>query len=91
MQSSNLEHRILDWNDEGNHIQKILLDYDWEYREKICAKCPLEIQKKLECFRVNNYKNNIQETHCRKMDKARTQKYRKLITKFIQFHPLSNR
>ena len=91
MQSSNLDHRVLDWKEEGTHIQKILLDYDWKYRKKICEKCPVETQKKLECFKVDNFNEGIQETHCKKMSKARTQKYRKLITNFIQFHPSSNR
>lgn len=91
MQSPSLNDRTLDWQEEGIHIKKILLDYDWEYRKKICVKCPIEIQKKLQCLRIDNYKEGIQETHCKKMDKARTQKYRKLILSFISFHPLSNR
>jgi hypothetical protein len=57
-------------------LKEELLDYDWKYRLKICTKCPLETQERLRCFRVNNYKNNIQETHCSKMDKARVQKFR---------------
>ena len=61
-------------------LKEELLDYDWKYRLKICSKCPLETQKKLQCFKVDNFKiiDNIQvqETHCSKMDKARVQKFR---------------
>ena len=60
-----------------------LLDYDWKYRKKICVKCPLETQKKLQCFRVNNFKDGIQETHCSKMDKARVQKFRGRINNLL--------
>jgi len=86
----NLQERITDWHEEGEHIKKLLLDYDWEYRKKICTKCPIEIQQKLKCFRVNNFESGIQETHCKKMDRARTQKYRKTMMNFINFHPLRN-
>lgn len=85
----NLQERITDWHEEGNHIQKLLSDYDWNYRKKICTKCPLETQQKLNCLRVNNFQDGVQETHCKKMDRARTEKYRKTILKFINFHPLS--
>ena len=87
MQNITLRERIIDWHEEGEHIKKLLLDYDWDYRRKVCTKCPLTTQRKLKCFRVNNFKDEIQETHCKKMDKARTQKYRKTIMKFINFHP----
>ena len=90
MQNENLQARIIDWHEEGEHIKKLLLDYDWEYRKKICTNCPLETQQKLRCLRVNNFKDGIQETHCKKMDRARTQKYRKIIMNFINFHPLRN-
>lgn len=84
----NLQARIIDWHEEGEHIKKLLLDYDWSYRKKICTKCPIETRQKLRCFRVDNFKDEIQETHCKKMDRARTQKYRKTIMNFINFHPL---
>ena len=84
----NLQARIIDWHEEGEHIKKLLLDYDWKYRKKICTKCPIGAKQKLRCFRVNNFKDGIQETHCKKMDRARTQKYRKTIMNFINFHPL---
>jgi hypothetical protein len=90
LQNENLQARVTDWHEEGNHIKKLLLDYDWEYRKKICAKCSLETKQELRCFSVNNFKDGIQETHCRKMDNARTQKYRKTMMNFINFHPLRN-
>lgn len=90
MQNENLRARIIDWYEEGNHIKKLLLDYDWEYRKKVCTKCSLETRQELRCFRVDNFKDEIQETHCKKMDKARTQKYRKTMMNFIDFNPLRN-
>lgn len=90
MQHENLQARIIDWHEEGEHVKKLLLGYDWEYRKKICTKCPLETKQKLRCFSVNNFKDGIQETHCKKMHRARTQKYRKTIMNFINFHPLRN-
>ena len=76
-----------DWNDLGEYFKDKLIEYDWQYRKKICIKCPLDIQKKLKCFRVDNFKDGIQETHCKKMDNARTQKFRKWIWMFISYHP----
>ena len=80
----------MDWLEEGTHIQKLLREYNWNYREKICTKCPLEIQKKLKCIKVNNFQNGIQETYCKKMTKARSGKFRKIILKYMDFHPSSN-
>lgn len=88
--SENYHNRILDWHEEGTHIQQLLRKYNWQYRKKICTKCPLETQRNLNCFKVDNFKNGIQETHCKKMNKARTQKFRKIILGFMKFHPLSN-
>lgn len=90
MQNENRRARIIDWQEEGNHIKKLLIDYDWEYREKICTKCSLETKQELRCFKVDNFKDGIQETHCKKMNKARTQRYRKIIMNFIDFNPLRN-
>lgn len=84
----NLQGRITDWHEEGEHVKKLLLDYDWKYRKKICSKCSAETRKKLRCFKVDNFKDGVQETHCKKMEKARTQKHRKTILNFINFHPL---
>jgi len=90
LQNENIQARIIDWHEEGNHIKKLLLDYDWEYRKKICSKCSLGTRQKLRCLSVDNFQDGIQETHCGKMDKARTQKYRKTMMNFINFHPLWN-
>ena len=56
------------------------IEYNWKYRQRICVKCPIETQKKLECHKVDNYRIvsgvEIQETHCSKLEKARVQKFR---------------
>ena len=32
------------------------IEYNWKYRKKICSKCPLETQKRLNCYRVDNFR-----------------------------------
>lgn len=83
--------RVIDWQEEGNHIQKLLHDYNNEYRKKICTKCTLEEQQKRNCVRIDMYTNKgIQITSCSHMDKARNRKYNKLIRKFMHSNPALN-
>ena len=89
--NENNHNRIIDWQEEGAHIQKLLREYNWEYRKKICINCPIENQEKLNCHKEDNYKGGFQETYCSKMTKARSQKFRKTILKFMKFHPLNSR
>lgn len=89
--NKNYHNRILDWQEEGTHIQKLLREYNWEYRKKICVNCSLYTQKKLKCYKEDNFKDGIQETYCSKMTKARSQKFRKMILKFMRFHPSNSR
>ena len=89
--NENHHNRILDWQEEGIHIQELLREYNWEYRKKICVSCPIESQEKLNCQKEDNYKDGLQETYCSKMTKARSQKFRKIILKFMKFHPLNSR
>ena len=59
------------------------IEYNWKYRQRICVKCPIETQKKLECHKVDNYRIvsgvEIQETHCSKLEKARANKFRSRV------------
>ena len=59
------------------------IEYSWKYRQKICVKCPHETQKKLECYKVDNYRIvsgvEVQETHCSKLEKARANKFRSRV------------
>ena len=75
------------WNEKGQDLKEILLDYNWQYRKKICTKCPLSEQKRRQCFRVDNYRiiqgEKIQETHCKWMNKARVAKFGDMISSFI--------
>ena len=87
--NENYHNRVLDWHEEGKHIQKMLREYNWEYRKKICSKCTDEMQKKLHCRKEDNFKDGIQETYCDKMTRARSQKFRKTILKYMNFHPLN--
>ena len=85
------DNRYVDWQEEGSYIQKIIRQYNWEYREKICSKCPIEKQQKLNCVKIDNFKNGIQETYCSKMTKSRSKKFKKIILKYMDFHPSNSR
>jgi len=79
---------IREWHERGLSLKEEILDYNWGYRKKICSKCSLEQQEFRGCFKVNNSKNRIQETHCESMVRAGTQKFRKKIKAFLYSHPL---
>ncbi|MGI0073372.1 MAG: hypothetical protein ACREA3_06140 [Nitrosotalea sp.] len=87
MSIEEIHSRLEDWQEEGLRLKKELLDYNWQYRKKICIKCPMEQKIKLNCHKVNNFVDGIQETHCRKLIRARTQKFRKQINEFLDLHP----
>jgi len=36
---------IKKWHDEGEKLEQELINYDWEYRKKICSKCSIEEQQ----------------------------------------------
>lgn len=88
MHGTILDIKIKKWHDEGEILEQELINNDWEYRKKNCSKCSKEEQKKLHCLKVNNFKEGIQETHCKKLVHARTQKNKKKIEGFIESHPL---
>lgn len=75
-----LNERIQDYDEAWDWLGKKAIEYDWQYRQQICSKCPIETQKKLDCFKVDNFKIidgiEIQETHCSKLEKARANKFR---------------
>jgi len=79
---------IQGWHKQGSSLKEAMIAYNWEYRKKICSKCPLETQQKLNCMRFPNYKEGIQETHCKKLIQARTREFKKNIEGFLESHPL---
>lgn len=80
--------RVEDWKEEGLHMKKLLLDYDKQYRSKICTTCSLEQQVKRRCQALDMYNSEgVQLKHCNHMNKARVRKYKKRIRKHIQLHP----
>ena len=70
----------------GDELKQAVLDYNWNYRVKICTKCTR--QEELKCHKVNNFRIidgvKIQETHCRKLINARTAKLRHKIKAFFR-------
>lgn len=64
-------------------------EYNWSYRFRICQNCPLEQQKKRNCYRVkDSYKIikgvKLQQTHCKWLQNARANKFRDLMKKFFR-------
>ncbi|MCV0401228.1 MAG: hypothetical protein K5777_04545 [Nitrosopumilus sp.] len=83
-----IEKKMDKWHDSGAKLQDALEQYNWEYRKKICVKCPLEVQQKLHCIKGDRVVEGIQETYCEKLVRARTKKMEKKIDEFLESHPL---
>jgi len=80
--------RVEDWKEEGRHVKKLLLDYDKQYRSKICSTCSPEQQQKRNCLKLDMYTSGgVQLKHCSHMDNARVRKHKHTIRKHIQLHP----
>ncbi len=88
-----LEQKIQDYDEAWNWLGRRAIEYNWQYRKKICSKCPLETQKKLQCVKFDNYKIiegvKIQETHCSKLQKARANKLRNHIKHVFALDPFA--
>ena len=85
------EQAVWDWINQGLKLKHEMIEYNWEFRNDVCTECTNELKKKLLCHTVNNFRGNIQETHCKKLVKARTKKFEKKIGGFLNLHPLCNR
>ena len=79
------------WQNPGLILKKEMLEYNWQYRHKICSKCSKEQQKQLQCHKVDRFVNGIQETHCKKLIRARTKKFKKKIDSLLEINPLCYR
>ena len=88
-----LKERIQDYDESWNWLGRKAIEYNCGYRKKICLKCSLETQKKLECYKVNNYKIidgvKIQETHCSKLEKSRANKLRNHVKHVFALDPFT--
>lgn len=75
------------WHNEGSGLKEELESYNWEYRFKICSKCPFEVQKKRGCIQGRKFKKIhgkiLQETYCDWLIKARTKKFKNKINAFL--------
>jgi len=85
------EERMKDYDEAWQWLTRHVIQYDWNYRKKICTKCPLETQEKLKCFKVNNFKIidgvKIQKTYCSKLKKARAKKFKNHIKHVLAMNP----
>lgn len=90
-QCNPMKDRMQDMHEAWNWLGRITIAYDWKYRKKICAKCPLETQKRLECYRVDNFEmvdgERIQETHCSKLERARENRLRNHVNHVFEMSP----
>ncbi len=86
------KERMQDYDEAWQWLTYHVIQYDWNYRKKICTKCPLETQEKLNCFKVDNFKIidgvKIQKTYCSKLKKARAKKFRTHIKHIFAMSPL---
>lgn len=86
-----LQDRIQDYDEAWNWLGRRVKEYNWEYRARVCTKCPLEIQQKLRCHKVDNFEvingQKIQETHCIKLRRARANRLRNHIRHVFKMNP----
>ena len=86
------KERIKDYDEAWEWLTYHVIQYDWEYRMKICTKCTLETQEKLKCQKINDFRvidnMKIQKTYCSKMKKARSNKFRNHIKHVFAMNPL---
>lgn len=89
VKSSNPQiHQVDEWRKQGWSIVEDMEIYEWNYRKKICSKCSKKKQRELNCFKVENFVDYIQETYCRKLENARTRMFSTQIEKFFENYPL---
>lgn len=86
-----LKDKIRDWDESWNWLGRITIEYNWKYRQRVCSKCPREAQIKWDCHRINKFRlvngKLIQETHCRKLKRARANKLRNHIKHVLALYP----
>jgi hypothetical protein len=85
--------RVQDHDEAWNWLGRHAIEYNWQYRKKICLKCSLETQNILNCMRFDNYQVidgvKIQETHCSKLENARAKKLRNHVKHVLALNPLT--
>jgi len=86
------EERMKDYDEAWQWLTYHVIQYDWNYRKKICINCSLETQEKLNCSKVDTFKFidgiKIQKTYCSKLKKARANKFRNHIKHVFTLSPL---
>ena len=86
------KERMQDWDESWQWIGRHMIKYDWNYRKKICTKCPLETKKKWKCYTSPNSSKiidgvKIQKTYCKKLKNARANKFRNHIKHALALNP----
>ena len=75
------------WHNTGEGLQEELEIYNWEYRFKICSKCPIKIQHERGCIKGVKHRTirgkTLRDTYCNWLVKARTKKFKDKINSFI--------
>ncbi len=79
------------WNEKGMTLKEKMDEYTWSYIKKFCSKCAFRNSKKYNCISLQYWRDGFQETHCDKLARARTQKFKKEFAVLMSSHPLANR
>ena len=87
-----LLERIQDHDEAWEWLTYHIIQYDWDYRKRICTKCTLETQEKLKCQKINDFRVvdgiKIQKTYCSKLKKSRSSKFKNHIKHVFTMNPL---
>lgn len=79
------EARLRDWEEDGDHLQKLCDEYEDSYRKKICSKCTQEQKIKRKCIEIEVDGRAL--TYCNHMNYAKCRKFRKEIRHNVESHP----
>ena len=83
------QNRIIDWEEERDHIFDLFEIHKEKYRKKICVKCNDEQKVQRNCGVGKGLDSNgNMRTYCAHMDRACTKKYQKRVWNHIDLHPL---
>lgn len=83
------QERIIDWHENGLHLNRLFLEYDENYRKKICVNCTKTQRKIRNCYACDGIDSNgNSNTSCKHMTNAKCKKFKKQINDHINFHPV---
>ena len=83
------QERITDWRESQDQINMLIEKHHEKYRQRVCTKCTAEQKIKRNCAYKEEFDSNGNlKTYCNHMNHAGYRKYRDIILKSADFHPL---